>query len=147
MKKCFSRYMLVALMASLFVSCEVETSDNGDLDGFWHLEQIETLSTGSVVDLSDELMFWSFQHRLMAVADRSYRNPEVVLRFKCDEKQLVVSEPYISDREKGDIKVTEVNQLAPYGIMALTDTFTIERLKGSTFVLKNKKLRLTLKRF
>ncbi len=71
----------------------------------------------------------------------------MVLRFLHDSNRLVVSEPYISDRETGDIKVTDAGQLAPYGITALADTFTIEKLKRSTFILKNKTLRLTLKKF
>ncbi len=147
MKKYLSIYALTGLLVGMLTSCEVEISGNGNLDGFWHLEQVDTLSTGGVADLSGQLMFWSFQHHLMAVVDRNNKNPEMVLRFLHDSNRLVVSEPYISDRETGDIKVTDAGQLAPYGITALADTFTIEKLKRSTFILKNKTLRLTLKKF
>ena len=29
----------------LFCSCDIESSKNGDLDGFWHLERVDTIST------------------------------------------------------------------------------------------------------
>ena len=42
----------------LFCSCDIESSKNGDLDGFWHLERVDTISTSfnhheNRLDLSD----------------------------------------------------------------------------------------------
>ena len=48
-------------------SCEMETSDNGDLDGFWHLESVDTLSTGGSCDLSEKRVFWGVQHKLISI--------------------------------------------------------------------------------
>lgn len=45
MKKIIGALSLAVMMLTLS-SCEVETSQNGDLDGFWHLEQVDTLATG-----------------------------------------------------------------------------------------------------
>jgi hypothetical protein len=45
MKKIIGVLSLAVMMLTLS-SCEVETSQNGDLDGFWHLEQVDTLATG-----------------------------------------------------------------------------------------------------
>ena len=33
----------VAISMFAFSSCELESSDNGKLDGFWHLESIDSL--------------------------------------------------------------------------------------------------------
>ena len=52
---------LVAVMASVMGACTLETSGNGDLDGFWHLVAVDTVDTGGVLNLSDERLFWSFQ--------------------------------------------------------------------------------------
>ena len=45
MKKIIGVLSLAVMMLTLS-SCEVETSQNGDLDGFWHLEEVGTLATG-----------------------------------------------------------------------------------------------------
>ena len=46
-----------ATMIAAMTSCTIESSDNGKLDGFWHMEQVDTLATGGTQDLSDSLMF------------------------------------------------------------------------------------------
>lgn len=38
-------------------SCTLESSDNGDLDGYWHLESIDTLATGKTGDYSNRRFF------------------------------------------------------------------------------------------
>ena len=44
--------MLVGMLVLCFQSaCTLETSDNGDLDGYWHLEQVDTLATGGKLNL------------------------------------------------------------------------------------------------
>lgn len=42
----------------LLTSCDIETSDNGDLDGYWHLVRVDTLATGVSSDLSETRVFW-----------------------------------------------------------------------------------------
>ena len=54
---------LIAAISLVLSSCTIETSDNGDFDGFWHLERVDTLATGNYLDLSKERVFWGVQHR------------------------------------------------------------------------------------
>lgn len=50
--------MLVGMLVLCFQSaCTIEMSDNGDLDGYWHLEQVDTLATGGKLNLSKERVF------------------------------------------------------------------------------------------
>lgn len=49
---------LIAAISLVLSSCTIETSDNGDFDGFWHLERVDTLATGNYLDLSRERVFW-----------------------------------------------------------------------------------------
>ena len=42
---------LIAAISLVLSSCTLETSDNGDFDGFWHLERVDTLATGNYLDL------------------------------------------------------------------------------------------------
>ena len=44
-------------------ACTIEMSDNGDLDGYWHLEQVDTLATGGKLNLSKERVFWGLHHK------------------------------------------------------------------------------------
>lgn len=40
-------FLAFAVMGLLLPSsCTIEASDNGDFDGFWHLERVDTLTTG-----------------------------------------------------------------------------------------------------
>ena len=50
-------------------SCTLESSGNGDLDGYWHLESIDTLATGKTGDYSNRRFFWGIEHRLISVSD------------------------------------------------------------------------------
>lgn len=54
---------LLATLATPFLlaSCNVETSGNGSLDGFWHLERVDTLATGGTTDYSSGYVFWGVQ--------------------------------------------------------------------------------------
>ena len=63
-------------MVTLFSlsACEIETHDNGKLDGFWHLEKVDTIATGGVCDMSQQKVFWSVQAMIIEVSDRSNLN-------------------------------------------------------------------------
>ena len=66
-----SRYIPLALLACLagihLASCEIEGSPNGDFDGFWHMERIDTIATQGVLDLSADHKFWAVQNRLIRI--------------------------------------------------------------------------------
>ena len=57
--------MLSVLSLFFLVGCELETTDNGDLDGYWHLEQVDTLSSQRSVDYGQARIFWSIQFKLL----------------------------------------------------------------------------------
>ena len=133
----------------LLCSCnETETSGNGDLDGFWHLVQVDTLQTGGVKDTSKELFFWSFQVNLLEFSDRSYQIPIFMARFNHDNGQLKVTQPCLYNRDEGNEMVTEENvkDISPYGLNALEETFRVEELSGSRMTLSNGTLRLYFKK-
>lgn len=135
-------------MASLFLcSCEFETSHNGNLDGFWHLERIDTLSTGGVCDTSSDLLFWSVQMRLLNVSDKNNVHTNVNMRFEHSNGNLRVYGAYLDDRMQGDPLLNDAALLRPYGINELDETFAVEQLTGSRMQLKGLALRLTFRKF
>lgn len=151
LSKRISQYLILSLSAFLvfsFTSCELETSGNGDLDGFWHLVQVDTLQTGGVKDTSKDLFFWSFQVNLLEFSDRSYQIPIFMARFNHDNGQLKVTQPCLYNRDEGNEMVTEENvkDISPYGLNALEETFRVEELSGSRMTLSNGTLRLYFKK-
>lgn len=135
------------LLSAMFTACEIESSDNGRIDGFWHLERVDTLATGGSCDLSGKLLFWSVQMRILNLSDKNYVEKSVNMSFRHSADSLRVFAPLLDDRMNGDPAVDDPELLAPYGINALDESFCVERLTGSRMVLKSEALRLTLKRF
>lgn len=149
--KKISQYLIFSISAFLvfsFTSCELETSGNGDLDGFWHLVQVDTLQTGGVKDTSKDLFFWSFQVNLLQFSDRSYHIPIYMARFNHENGQIKVTQPCLYNRDEGNEMVTEENvkDISPYGLNALEETFRVEELSGSRMTLSNGTLRLYFKK-
>lgn len=149
MKTKLSIFFLSLLAAALLASCDLETSDNGDLDGFWHLERVDTLSTGGSTDLSEAKLFWAFEVKLMALQGGSER---FYLRFRQTADSLTVFTPYYNKGHEqgegtGDVPVTDPSALSQYGIDSLEVRYRKEALSGSKMVLRSRRLRLYFKKF
>ena len=148
-KTILAAFALVAL-----ASCEIETSDNGDFDGFWHLERVDTLATGGTTDLSKKRVFWGVQYKLISVYDIDKEGTfGYYLRFKQTRDQIVTYSPYKNNWHQdngddgGDHPIDDPTLLAPYGINNLEEEFVKEKLNGGQMILRSKTLRLKFKRF
>lgn len=137
---------LVAVMASVMGACTLETSGNGDLDGFWHLVAVDTVDTGGVLNLSDERLFWSFQGNLLSHRDADGRCDELISYFERSGDSLFVTRTFFYDRPNSDPVVEDVGVLRPYGINKLGEHFYVQHLDGGTMILLSDKLRLYLKK-
>ena len=127
-------------------SCTFETSDNGDLDGYWHLTRVDTLATGGVCEMSERLVFWGVQGHLLNAVDRRSGDANFLLRFDNNGTSLRLYEPYVNDRMVGDIAVDDASLLAPVGINGLDENFAIERLDGDRMTLRGDVLRLDFRK-
>ena len=135
-------------------SCEIETSDNGDFDGFWHLERVDTLATGGTLDLSKKRVFWGVQYKLINVRDVDKdASSGYYLRFVQTRDKITTKSPYKNNwhqdngEDGGDIPVDDPTLLAPYGINNLEEEFVKEKLNSGQMILRSKTLRLKFKRF
>lgn len=144
--------VLVALFS--FSSCELESSKNGDLDGFWHLESIDSLENGQTVDLSKLHIFWGIEHKLIAVRESDYGKSSFYFRFEQTSDSLKITEVFLNHghqdngEDGGDIPQDEVtDDLRYYGVNAIPDGFVKEALNGSKMILKSKTVRLNFKKF
>ena len=129
MKKLF--YLLITLLP-LLTSCELETSDNGDFDGFWHLVSVDTLANAQHQDLSQKRIFWAVYYE----------------QFKLEQNQLTLFNPHEKNREAGDPIVTEehLDEIRPYGINALTEHFDVLLLNKDEMILKSSTLQLQFRK-
>lgn len=135
-------------------SCTLETSSNGNLDGYWHLESIDTLATGHTGDYSNRRFFWGIEHRLISVSDidREGRTG-YYFRFEQTGDSLFLGKVYKNNWHQdngengGDIPVDDVEVLRYYGVNELEEHFAKEALSGSKMVLRSKTLRLKFRRF
>lgn len=42
------KLLYIFFVLLMFAACDIHTSDNGDLDGYWQLRSVDTLSTGAL---------------------------------------------------------------------------------------------------
>ena len=142
------KYYIAGLFCCLImVSCSIEPSQNSSLDGFWHLENVDTLSTGGHLNVKQERRFWAFQVNLMQLNGYDEHSALILMRFEKTNKTLRCYAPVNNDRAHDDPSITDVKSLQPFGINQLDETFNIEKLQTNTMILKGKNLCLTFKRF
>ena len=130
----------------LFYSCDIESSKNGNLDGFWHLERVDTISTSGSLDLSQEKLFWAFQKDLLQLRGDEQ---EFYLRFNHHDNYLDLSDPRLRDREKDDpaISISTMYLILPYGINEEEESFQVVTLDNDNMVLRNQNLQLWFRKF
>lgn len=143
--------VFVAISMFAFSSCELESSDNGKLDGFWHLESIDSLENGKTVDMSKLHVFWGIEYKLIAATQYDNNTERMFFRFEQTSDSLKITQAFINHGHQdngGDIPLTEVtNDLRYYGINNLPEGFAKEALSGSKMILRSKTLRLKFKKF
>ena len=130
----------------VFTSCDIETSGNGKLDGYWHLVKVDTLQTGGSLDLSNSKIFWSVQSNLLDMIDRQGDAGELLFTFEHKGDSLLLSNPYIPKWDGDDTPIDDVAKLRPFGINSLNQKFLIESLSGGKMMIKDDRLRLCFKK-
>lgn len=143
----------MAVIAICISACSLEADNvdgDGDFEGFWHLESIETLSTDSastspVQDLSHQRLFWAFQHKLLQLKDYDEPNRTYLCRFDISNGHFTVTNAYYSSN--GDDHAVENDSvLVPYGIPGLNKQFDYS-IDGGNMTLTCGNTRLRLKKF
>ena len=135
---------LSILFAFMFClsACELETSHNGKLDGWWLLTAVDTLQTGGHANVEAQQCTWAFQGRLLELRDVPGQRGDYLLSFARHGNDLLLSHPYLSARDSGDIAVQTPQPLHPYGIQTLSEQFLIITIDRQHMVLTSTSLRL-----
>ncbi|MBR5633854.1 MAG: lipocalin-like domain-containing protein [Prevotella sp.] len=147
----FIFHPLLLLFCGFLTACglvELHSSKNGDLDGFWHLETVDTLATGNSADLREELRFWMFQGGIFQCQSPDFLNGQrLVSQFSHEDGQIILWKLLYDRREEGDPVVENVELLQPFGINQIEgSTFRVEELSGSKMTLSTETLRLSFKK-
>ena len=134
---------------ALFASCDnFHASDNGVLDGFWQLTNVDTLATGRSGDVRQLMIFWAVEANLLEIRDLlSTEHINVFFRFKRQGNQLTLSDPVADNRPISDSIVTQVNTIRYYGLSHLTETLKILRLDSKKMTLESERLRMYFRKY
>lgn len=132
MKRLIYIYMVLGMMMA---SCTLERSDNGEMDGMWLMQTVDTLSTGGTADVREKFISWSFQVHLMQL-----RHPKHTLdfHFQHEGNLLILKDVFIDDRMNGDPAVTDIEMLKEVGLSQLQDTFSIVSLDSENLDIANR---------
>ena len=132
-------YIYIIGVVLLMTGCDVETSDNGDLDGFWRMSSMTSVYSSTLpgVDMRQSGFTWSFQGRMLELRDVNDRQKDIVMSFQHEGETLRVYDPYFVERDSGDIRIEDVSYLIPYGINHTDDSFTVRELSSDRMVLSN----------
>jgi hypothetical protein len=138
------------MLSVMLVSCELETSGNKELDGYWQMSQVDTLSTGGVADTREALVYWGVQGKLLQIRfseNGKFLGEGLLFRFNRDNGMLTLSSPILHHLYETDEPISDVELLKPFGIFNLEEVFSIEELNDDVMVLASDTLRLHFRRY
>lgn len=149
-------YIIMSLTAAAFWACSnFETSGNGAFDGLWQLEQVDTLATGGITDMHDELIFWAVQHHLielrspkMTADGSSLVRLSVFYHFKRSGDTLqFLADPYPVLDLRPEDPYAELRQVQAYGFSRFDEKFTVLRLDDNHMTLESKLFRMYFRKY
>lgn len=144
------RIAYILTLCVMLVSCELETSGNKELDGYWQMSQVDTLSTGAVADTREALVYWGVQGKLLQIRfseNGKFLGEGLLFRFNRDNGMLTLSSPILHHLYETDEPISDVELLKPFGIFNLEEVFSIEELNDDVMVLASDTLRLHFRRY
>jgi len=118
-------YIIIGM--GLLTACSSESSNNGDLDGFWQLTGRPGIT-------------WSFQGKILEFRDVNQVHHDLMAKFRHEGILLIVYDFRLVDRDAGDLPVTESEaaDLRAYGISNLEEEqFQIRQLTSDDMHLES----------
>lgn len=120
---------------------------NSDVEGLWHLDRFEILSTGETVEC--ERLYYSITRMVTEVSEKqgSHEYPSYICRtsYSDDGNTLILSDFKERSGTADNGVDAPVEGLLPYGINSQKETkFQIVRCDGRTMILESDYSRLEL---
>lgn len=142
----YFHFSLLILLGMSMISCEVNTSDNGPLDGLWQVTQIELQNGCSGKGMRTLPMYWAFQGNLMEIRQKT-DGGGIFFRFANISKTLSLYEPVKNLRDSGDIKITDPIDLHQYGIYHMKENLRILHLSDESMILQSDSIQFTFRKY
>ena len=79
------KLLYILTLGVVLASCELETSGNKELDGYWQMCQVDTLATGGIADTHEALIYWGIQGNLLQIRfseNGKYLGEGLLFRFE-----------------------------------------------------------------
>lgn len=142
----------VMVLLTFMSACDLHTSNNGDLDGFWQLTSMDSLSTGRSGDMRSQKIFWSVQAHLLEMCDLHDVNPgmchePILFRFNHEGDRLSLSEPIANNRNISDSIVVNPVTVRFYGLSRLDETFKVLQLDADNMTLQSDYFRMYFRKY
>ena len=136
-------------MGLMLTACDMERSNNGDLDGFWQLtSKTDKYAKCGAVDMRDSGITWSFQEKLLELRDVKKVHQDIIGDFVHQGGTLSVSRFYFVDRDKGDVRIDDpITYLVPYGVAWLNDQFQVLELNSDEMILESERFQLKFRKY
>jgi hypothetical protein len=145
----------ILLLTTLMVGCDIETSNNGKLDGLWQVTEITYLGTNSrpdsVVAMKSQHIYWAFQNKLLSI--RGYEAPqtkttEIVTRFSHNADSLILRDFYFHYVSLDSLVTdTHTHIFNPIGVESNEAHFQVEQLTDNTLSLRSTYAKIALRKF
>ena len=136
----------ILLIATMFIPSCSKISDNGDLDGKWHLIEMYSKNTPTEASYTQKHetygkgIYWMFQLDLLNIITReipeNVYSRDIIARFNHSGNQLHITETYVHFRERDSLLTDpSTTLLEPVGIRGNATTFNIKELNSSKMIL------------
>ncbi len=137
-----------------FTACTFETSNNGDLDGYWQLSQVDSLKKGTSVDKRASGLFWSVQVNLLEIRNNTSPDSSIFFRFDKSGDILRIWAPIANIRAISDSVIKDSARLSAYYLHStlrpdstLESVLHINELNSDRMVLENNSYRLHFRKY
>ena len=138
-------FLGMILLMGWLTGCDLETTPHGDLYGYWHLEAVDTVS-GGTADLNGQRLFWAIQNKVVECSDADNCHLPIVMHFERSGDSLLMDKVFVNDRPNGDPEVTDVTQIACYGLRSLAPHLHIDHLSSDKMTLSAEGLTLRFRK-
>lgn len=139
----FSCWLSAIGILLLAGSCDIETSDNGNLDGLWQLTSVDTLSTKGHRDMKDTNTSWTIQGKLLQLRTTDLT---FVCHFSREGDVLKLGTLYLNNHHD-DPLLEDIYYAGIMGVNKEDERFDVLTLTSSTMILQSSMLRLSFRKY
>lgn len=129
-------------------SCDLGDGIEVELDGYWHLYQVDTLATGGRYMMERQTVFWSIEDNILETKILPYKM--IFFRFEHEGDDLRLFAPMGSKDPTAsnmDYPINDPTRLYDYGVHSLDAKFKIKKHTRKQLWIEDQMLQLYFERY